>query len=209
MARSFDTSPDTSSVQDAGESSDRREHARNIKVMRVARLKDIQLHAECLGMVRDVSSGGMMIDALFPLEIGQHISVALLDDQELTGEIVWRDGQTVGVQFTHEISVEQILARPAVKIDGQRSRLPRFQASKASQITYDQKAFDATLCNISQRGAKLMCDVAPRMNSNIVIRIDADHSVAATVKWRGSNMIGVEFHRLLSLVELSNWIGMD
>jgi hypothetical protein len=54
-----------------------------------------------------------------------------------------------------------------------------------------------------------MCDAAPKMNSNIVIRIDADHSVAATVKWRGANMIGVEFHRLLSLIELSNWIAMD
>ena len=209
MDRSFVPSPDTASEPGASAQDDRREHTRNIKVMRVARLKDIQLHAECLGMVRDVSSGGMMIDALFPLEIGQHISVALLDDQELTGEIVWRDGQTVGVKFTHEISVEQILARPAVKIDGQRSRLPRFQASKSSRITYDHKIYEATLCNISQRGAKLMCDAAPRMNSNIVIRIDADHSVAATVKWRGSNMIGVEFHRLLSLVELSNWIAND
>jgi hypothetical protein len=209
MDRSFDPSRDSATVQDASELSERREHTRNIKVMRVARLKDIQLHAECLGMVRDVSSGGMMIDALFPLEIGQHISVALLDDQELTGEIVWRDGQTVGVKFTHEILVEQILARPAVKIDGQRSRLPRFQASKSSRISYDHKIYEATLCNISQRGAKLMCDAAPKMNSNIVIRIDADHSVAATVKWRGANMIGVEFHRLLSLIELSNWIAMD
>lgn len=209
MDRYFDPSSDTASEPGANDLGDRREHTRNIKVMRVARLKDIQLHAECLGMVRDVSSGGMMIDALFPLEIGQHLTVALLDDQELTGEIVWRDGQTVGVKFTHEISVEQILARPAVKIDGQRSRLPRFQASKSSRITYDNKIYEAALSNISQRGAKLMCEATPRMNSNIVIRIDADHSVAATVKWRGSNMIGVEFHRLLSLVELSNWIAND
>ena len=50
---------------------DRRQHNRNVKVMRVARLKDVKLHAECLGLVRDVSPGGMMIDADFPLEIGQ------------------------------------------------------------------------------------------------------------------------------------------
>lgn len=209
MARNLDSSPDSVPLSDNSEQPDRREHARNIKVMRVARLKDIQMHAECLGMVRDVSSGGMMIDALFPLEIGQQISVALLDDQELTGEIVWREGGTVGVKFAEEIAVEEILARPAVKIDGQRSRLPRFQACKSSQISYDNRVYEAVLSNISQRGAKLLCDVAPKMNSNIIIRMDADHSVAATVKWRSAQMIGVEFHRLLPLTELADWIAMD
>ena len=206
MARTFDTSPVSENIPDTGVQTDRREHTRNIKVMRVARLKDIQMHAECLGMVRDVSSGGMMIDALFPLEVGQHISVALLDDQELTGEIVWREGQTLGVKFTEEISVEHILAKPAVRIDGQRSRLPRFQTCRPSRITHDNKVYDGVLSNISQRGAKLLCDAAPKMNSNILIRIDGNHSVAATVKWRSAQIIGVEFHRLLPLAELANWI---
>ena len=209
MARTFDSSPDSATIPDTCNQPDRREHARNIKVMRVARLKDIQMHAECLGMVRDVSSGGMMIDALFPLEIGQQISVALLDDQELTGEIVWREEQTVGVKFAEEISVEYILARPAVRIDGQRSRLPRFQAFKSARVTYANTVHDAVLSNISQRGAKLLCDAAPKMNSNIVIRIDANHSVAATVKWRSAQIIGVEFHRLLPLAELANWIALE
>ena len=209
MARSLDSSPDSAPLPENNEQSDRREHTRNIKVMRIARLKDIQMHAECLGMVRDVSSGGMMIDALFPLEVGHQISVALLDDQELTGEIVWREGGTVGVKFTDEIAVEEVLARPAVKIDGQRSRLPRFQACKSTHITYDNRVYDAVLSNISQRGAKLLCDAAPRMNSNIVIRMDPNHSVAATVKWRSAQIIGVEFHRLLPMAELAGWIALD
>ena len=103
-------SRETAALPDTRKPSERREHPRSIKVMRVARLKHIQMHAECLGMVRDVSSGGIKIDALFPLEVGHRISVALLDDQELTGEIVWRDGRTVGVKFTEEIEVDEILA---------------------------------------------------------------------------------------------------
>lgn len=201
--------PGSTPLSDERAKIDRREHARNVKVMRVARLKDIQMHAECLGMVRDVSSGGMMIDALFTLEVGHYISVALLDDQELTGEIVWRDGRTVGVKFNHEVAVDKILAKPTLKNDGQRSRLPRFQACKPSQITYDNRVYDAILSNISQRGAKLLCDAAPRMNSNILIRINANHSVAATVKWRSAKIIGVEFHRLLPMAELADWIATD
>ena len=208
-AHSIDTSPDPAASPDLAKSSDRREHARSIKVMRIARLKNIQMHAECLGMVRDVSSGGMKIDALFPLEVGHRISVALLDDQELTGEIVWRGGRTIGVKFIEEVSVEEILAKPAIKIDGQRSRFARFQTCQPSRVTYNNHEYDAVLSNISQRGAKLLCDAAPKMNSNIVIRTDSNQSVAATVKWCSRRTIGVEFHRFLSLTELADWIATD
>lgn len=208
-AHSIDTSPDPAASPDLAKSSDRREHARSIKVMRIARLKNIQMHAECLGMVRDVSSGGVKIDALFPLEVGHRISVALLDDQELTGEIVWRGGRTIGVKFIEEVSVEEILAKPAIKIDGQRSRFARFQACQPSRVTCKNHEYDAVLSNISQRGAKLLCDAAPKMNSNIVIRTDSNQSVAATVKWCSRRIIGVEFHRFLSLTELADWIATD
>ena len=77
-AHSIDTSPDPAASPDLAKSSDRREHARSIKVMRIARLKNIQMHAECLGMVRDVSSGGMKIDALVPLEVGHRLRQYLI-----------------------------------------------------------------------------------------------------------------------------------
>ena len=202
-------SRETAALPDTRKPSERREHPRSIKVMRVARLKHIQMHAECLSMVRDVSSGGMKIDALFPLEVGHRISVALLDDQELTGEIVWRDGRTVGVKFTEGVEVDEILAKPGIRANGQRSRSARFQACQPSIVTYNNHEYDAVLSNISQRSAKLLCDAAPKMNSNIVIRTDSNQSVAATVKWCSRRIIVVEFHRFLSLTELADWIAKD
>jgi hypothetical protein len=47
------------------------------------------------------------------------------------------------------------------------------------------------------------------MNSNIIIRTDSKQSVAATVKWCSRRIVGVEFHRLLSLAELAEWIAAD
>jgi PilZ domain len=197
------------SVVEVANDSDRRQHSRNVKVMRVARLKDIQLHAECLGMVRDVSSGGMMIDAHFPLEIGQSVSVALLDDQELTGEVVWKDGKTVGVKFGSEIAVDEILAKPSVQPDGTRARLPRFKAGKTVSLRVDDKSFDTELLDLSQRGAKLVSEINAKLHSNILVRLDAGRAVRATVKWRAAGMIGVEFHRLLSVDELGSWLKAD
>lgn len=201
-----ETSPYQVTDIDAANDADRREHNRNIKVMRVARLKDVKLHAECLGMVRDVSSGGMKIDADFPLEIGQTISVALLDDQELNGGVVWIDGKTVGVKFDQPIAVEQILARPSIKTDGRRARLPRFKVNKTVQLVYNDKPVEAKLMDLSQRGAKLCSDSKLKMHSNLLVRLSPTQAVRASVKWQTTNMLGVEFHRLLSVEELSVWL---
>ena len=201
-----ETSPYQVTDIDAANDADRREHNRNIKVMRVARLKDVKLHAECLGMVRDVSSGGMKIDADFPLEIGQTISVALLDDQELNGGVVWIDGKTVGVKFDQPIAVEQILARPSIKTDGRRARLPRFKVNKTVQLVYNDKPVEAKLMDLSQRGAKLFSDSKLKMHSNLLVRLSPTQAVRASVKWQTTNMLGVEFHRLLSVEELGVWL---
>lgn len=185
---------------------DRRLHARHVKVMRVARLSGHELDADGLGMVRDVSTGGMMIDAHFPLEIGQTVTIALLDDQELTGDVVWKEGQTIGVQFTSAIAVEQVLARPTNKADGKRSRLPRFAVNNDVQIWIDNVNLPARLCDISQRGAKLRCSTKIGMHNNVLIKFGEQRPVRGTAKWRGGEFTGIEFHRLLSVEELAKWL---
>jgi PilZ domain len=188
---------------------ERRQHARSVKVMRVARLKDIKLHAECLGMVRDVSSGGMMVDAQFPLEIGQTLAVALLDSHEFSGEVVWRDGNTYGIHFPDKIEVDEILAKPSIQNDGRRARLPRFVIDRPATLHIDAKIIEVRLVDISQRGAKLACNAKLKMHMNILIRINSQRSVRATVKWQAGPVAGVEFHRLFALDELRSWLGSD
>jgi PilZ domain len=207
----FNARPDAAEpIADCGiegaRDNDRRQHSRNVKVMRVARLKDLKLHAECLGMVRDVSPGGMMIDAHFPLEIGQTLSVALLDSHEFSGEVVWQDGNTYGIRFPEEVDVHEILAKPSIQHDGRRARLPRFLIDRSATLHIDTKAMESQLLDISQRGAKLVCGAKMKMHMNILIRIDPLRSVRATVKWQAGNVVGVEFHRLFTLNELRSWL---
>ena len=201
-----DRNPAPEMAPDAANDSDRRQHARAVKVMRVARLKNVELHAECLGLVRDVSSGGMKIDADFPLEIGQSVEIALLDDQELKGDVVWLDGKTVGIRFSRPISVEQILTRPSNKHGARQVRLPRFKVEREVTLKVDDHLTDAKLLDLSQRGAKLSCDAKVKLHQNILVRLNILHAVRATVKWRAANMLGVEFHRLLTVEELSEWL---
>lgn len=197
---------DCGAAMNAGDDADRRQHARSMRVMRVARVAAPELHAEGLGMVRDVSPGGMMIDAHFELDLGQTVSIALLDDQELTGTVAWKEGRMVGIRFAEEIPVDQILAKPSVKSDGRRARLPRFTVSKTVQLRLDTIITEASLCDLSQRGAKLQCAGKFRVHSNLLIRVAQHRPIGATIKWRAGDMIGVEFHRLLAISELELWL---
>ncbi len=190
----------------AGDDSERRQHARNTRVMRVARVAAPELNTEGLGMVRDVSPGGMMIDAHFDLDLGQSVSIALLDDQELTGTVAWKEGSMFGIRFAEDVPVEQILAKPAPKADGKRARLPRFAVQKAVQLKFDSVTVDALLHDVSQRGAKLQCDGKLRVHSNLLVRAEGHRPVGGTIKWRAGAMLGVEFHRLLPVEELDLWL---
>jgi hypothetical protein len=202
----FDTQTDPEIIADYGNDEERRQHSRNVKVMRVARVKDFKLHAECLGMVRDVSSGGMMIDAQLPIEIGQTVAVALLDNRDFTGEVVWKDGHSFGIRFPEEIDVDDILAKPSIRDDGLRARLPRFSIDRSATILTDNESIKGQLIDISQRGAKLDCKAKLKMHMNILIRLDTARSVRASVKWQVGHLFGLEFHRLFTLDELKGWL---
>ena len=203
-ALDFNGSSDaTMSAEEQGE---RRQFARNLRVMRVARLAAPDLDAEGLGMVRDVSPGGMMIDAHFDIALGQAVSIALLDDQKLSGTVAWKEGRMIGVSFAKEVPVEQILAKPAAQPDGKRARLPRFSVQKPVQLKLDATTLDATLYDVSQRGAKLQCEGKLRVHGNLLLRAESNRPVGATIKWRAGDMLGVEFHRLLAVDELEQWL---
>jgi hypothetical protein len=197
---------DSGIAMNDGNQADRRQHARNMRVMRVARLAAPDIHTEGLGMVRDVSPGGMMIDAHFDLQLGQTVSIALLDDQELTGMVVWKEGSMIGVSFAEDVPVEQILAKPSAQPDGKRARLPRFAVRRPVQLKLDCAMVDAILHDVSQRGAKLQCEGKIRVHNNVLLRAEGQRAVAATVKWRAGDMLGVEFHRLLPVSELDQWL---
>jgi len=112
----------------------------------------------------------------------------------------------LGVRFWRDWPVDQILARPAPQPDGKRARLPRFSVQKPVQLKLDTTTLDATLYDVSQRGAKLQCEGKLRVHGNLLLRAEGNRPVGATIKWRAGDMLGVEFHRLLAVDELEQWL---
>ena len=62
----------------------------------------------------------------------------------------------------------------------------------------------------NKRMISLICFwITLQCRGNIVIRTASNQSIAATVTWCSRRIIGVEFHRLLSLAEFADWIATD
>jgi PilZ domain len=187
--------------------SERRGQSRHLTVMRAARVSSNIHQVEALGLLRNVSEGGMMIDAYREFSVGERITVSLLDGDRIEGSVVWTDGNTIGVQFSSRIAIDHLLAKPRTLADGTRVRPPRLTLNCKAVIRVGGYMADIEICDISQRGAKIRFCRSLAIDSRVQISMNHLRPVSSSVKWQVEKLIGLEFHRALTIEELSTWMG--
>lgn len=197
---------DIDTPSDEGEP-DRRSQSRHLTVMRAARLSSHVHQVEALGLVRNVSEGGMKIDAYRGFSVGEKITVSLLDGDRIEGSVVWTDGSTIGVQFSSAIAIDHLLAKPRILANGTRVRPPRLTLNQKAVIRIGGYLADIQICDISQRGAKIRFGRSLAIDSRVQISMNHLRPVSGSVKWQVEKLIGLEFHRTLTIEELSTWMG--
>jgi hypothetical protein len=202
-ARGVQQEPAPSVAQTAA--NERRESRRHLTVLRIARLESNGV--EGLGIVRNVSEGGIMIDAHATLVPGQSLAVSLVDETRVSGRVVWIEGATIGIQFDRKIEVDSILAKSVQQRNGRPVRPPRLRSDRPASLATEKGAVAATIQDVSQRGAKLRVDsgdLAP--GADIVVRLADLDPVRGTVRWTNGSSIGVEFLTHLPVQELLKWL---
>lgn len=205
--------PDNLSSSDALDVSqrlpDRRDSPRYRSVMRAARLSSCIHNVQGLGVVRNISEGGMLVESRLNFEIGEPVMVALLDGDRIEGEVVWQDGNSVGIKFCSWISVDAVLDKSTCKPSGLRPRSPRLALDLAITIRSDSFIADARMFDISQRGAKLHFLKQLPIDGRIQISCDDNRPVTGSVKWQAGDLLGIEFHRVLGIEELASWTAIS
>lgn len=186
------------------EARDRRTDRRHLTVLRVAKIANDKV--ERMGIVRNISEGGMMIDVRFPFEVGQDVFISLIDEQPIEAQVVWRRGFTIGTQFAEKAVVGDVLSRPSRLDDGRLARLPRLVVNKQATVKAYGRPIGVTICDVSQRGAKLKSSQNLLPNENIEILVSEGRPVHATVRWQAGDMAGVEFHQALPVSALVDWL---
>ncbi|MVZ98106.1 PilZ domain-containing protein [Sphingorhabdus sp. IMCC26285] len=188
---------------------ERRGGQRHRAVMRAARLSSCVHKVEGMGVVRNISEGGMLVHSHLSFETGERVAISLLDGDRIEGEVVWRNGTAFGIRFCSWISVERVLAKSLVTDTAMRPRRPRLTINYPILVRSGSYLADARICDISQRGAKIQFNKYLLIDCRVQISKGDLRPATGSVKWQVGDLVGLEFHRTLSLDELSMWTSLQ
>ncbi len=191
---------------------DRRAHQRFLTTLRVAKLTSES--RQTLGIVRNISTGGMMIDLCMiynsaPVDVGGTLGVSLHDAEPLIGRILWRNGSIFGLQFDHSIDVANVISKPSDLAKGKVARKPRVAARAPVSISTAEGHLDTWLFDISQNGLKVPADPNLKVMQKIVINIGELGTFPARVQWTSADYAGLFFAHELPLRDLISWLALQ
>lgn len=159
--------------------------------------------------VRNISAGGMRIETLAPIEVGQQISVELKSGVTVGCAVIWVDGTEAGVQFDQPVDIEQLLAtstraRPAA--DARTPRSPRLSARCPVTLRRDGHIQSGILEDVSQGGAQLCSHGTAKIGDRVTLYIPGLGSKHATIRWATDKTVGLSFTEKLGFADLARWL---
>jgi hypothetical protein len=184
---------------------DRRSSPRHRAVMRAARLSSCIHKVEGMGIVRNISEGGMLVQSHLNFTSGEHVIISLLDGDRIEGKVVWQDGTAFGIRFCSWISVDAVLAKSPLTKEKLRPRRPRLTINRPILLRSSSYLADAYICDISQHGAKIQFNKYLPIDCRVQISRGESRPATGSVKWQVGDLVGLEFHRTLSIDELRCW----
>lgn len=184
-----------------GPSFERREGERHLTLFRVGTLVIDGQRELCL--IKNISSGGMMLRAYRDLAVGQPVSIELKHGQPLAGQISWIRDQQVGFTFDEPIDVLGVLA-PVT--DGPTPRMPRIETETYATVREGARTYHMRTCDISQGGIKVASTVSLPVGAEVVVTLPGLSPLPGSVRWAERGFVGITFNRLLALPTLVQWL---
>lgn len=181
--------------------SDRRDGERHMTLYRVGSILVDQRRELCL--IKNISAGGMMIRIYCPLIEGTKLSIELKSGQPIEGMVSWVKDQHAGVEFDRKIDVIDILS---ASMGGPRPRMPRIETDCHATLRHGANVLRVRVCDISQGGAKVVCQSGLPPGTDIVISLPELEPQPGVACWFEGGHMGIAFNRLLPLAELVTWL---
>ncbi|GAO39546.1 hypothetical protein SCH01S_33_00330 [Sphingomonas changbaiensis NBRC 104936] len=160
-------------------------------------------------IIHNVSADGFMGEADVELTIGEKLHLTLDDKAFQTGTVRWTEGRTFGVAFDTPLARTgagdddvDYGSMPEHKPRGRRSML-----NIPARLNLGRPPEPATVQNVSQSGMLLETAANVGAGQHLLVKLGDRSPVAAVVKWRKDDHIGIETAEpvgILSLVYSSN-----
>lgn len=184
---------------------ERRRDDRFVTTYRAARIITAR-GQEQLGIVRNVSGGGVMIETHAGVAVGDRIWLEPRACQPVWGTVVWSEKLRHGVAFDQELPGASLLTISTADAPDQVARAPRVTIDMEARLFAAGIWRTVQLCDLSQGGAKIDCPVILAEAQPAVLAINGLGDVQAFVRWQRDGKLGLLFAEPLSIGMLSAWI---
>jgi hypothetical protein len=176
---------------------EQRESPRFALLMRAAKLACKQ--GEFMCVVRDASHSGVNIRLFHPLPDTDYLTLEFPNGDRHQLELVWQEGDRAGLRFVQTADIERLLEAPT-----RFSRRPiRVNLDIAVQLLAGATASPARLLDLSQQGAKVICDTLHALDQRVRLAAPGLGEVNAKVRWRRDNAYGLVFEDTFQFGDLA------
>lgn len=183
---------------------ERRNQDRHLKILRVGTLVIDGRRELCL--IRNISAGGLMAHVYSHVAPGQHVTVELKTNQQVSGRIAWVREANAGIAFDTEVDIGELLASPAVLDNGWRVRAPRIEIDRPATLRAGARMYRVQTIDISQSGLKVAFDGTLEIDRAVVVTLDNLPPIAGVVRWQNDGTCGISFNQVVPLSELIGWL---
>jgi hypothetical protein len=156
-----------------------------------------------LCLIRNISTGGMMIRAYSRFAEGTPLSIELRQGHPIKGVVQWVDGTLTGVTFDAPIDVVALLAPTA---EGPRPRLPRVEVTSTTWVREGAQVVRSRAVNISPGGICVESPASYQIGTEVVVSLIGLAPAPGIVKWSADGAAGIGFNRALAVSELVGWL---
>ena len=180
---------------------ERRDDERYLTLFRVGTVMINDRRELCL--IKNISSGGMMIRPYCKLAVGDKVSVELKRGEQIPGLINWVRQESAGIEFNERIDVIELLA---TSMEGPRPRMPRVEVRCIASVRQGANVYGMRAHDVSQGGVKVESDRDLEVGGDVLVTLPGLPSKDAVVRWKQGRAYGITFRRLIALAELVEWL---
>lgn len=180
---------------------ERREGERHLTLFRVGSLIVDDRRELCL--IKNVSSGGMLIRAYGLLKKGQAVAIELKQGEIIEARVNWIKDECAGIEFNEPVDVVQLLA---TSMEGPRPRMPRIEVCCIASVRQDGDVYGMRARDVSQGGIKVESDRDLKLGADVVVTLPGMAPIQGVVRWKETGAYGINFNRLLALSNLVGWL---
>ncbi len=156
---------------------------------------------EFLCIIRDVSTQGVKVRLFTPLpDHYSTIVVEMSNGDRYPVDVIWQEGEFVGLRFMKDVNLESLLDESTGAFP---KRQVRLRVQLDAILHSGGAAVSAAFWDISQRGAKIVCDKWLLMNELVRIETGVMPAIYAKVRWREHPHYGLLFEQTYQLDELA------